>query len=182
MRVFVCSTNRVFSGEKKLCVCSTNLGFSMIPGTSYVPDTYVPGISRQKSIRTYVMFLFLFPFLFQHGTPTFLVTKVLGICVRSFIRREKENPPEILYTKRDSPGGLLNSGIFNFQTRYTAKTQYTFACQNIARPAADSRPDQLQKRVLPALFHLRCPSQSHQRSARGRTRLTTVTSISSRSL
>ena len=43
------------------------------------------------------------------------------------------------------------------------------------------RPNQLQKRVLPALFHLRCPSQSHQRSARGRTRLTTVTSISSRS-
>ena len=29
------------------------------------------------------------------------------------------------------------------------------------------------KRVLPALFHLRCPSQSHERSARGRTRLTT---------
>ena len=28
-----------------------------------------------------------------------------------------------------------------------------------------------QKRVLEALFHLRCPSQSHQRSARGRTRL-----------
>ena len=28
----------------------------MIPGTYYVPDTYVPGISRQKSIRTYVMF------------------------------------------------------------------------------------------------------------------------------
>ena len=41
---------------------------------------------------------------------------------------------------------------------------------------------QLQKRVLPALFHLRCPSQSHQRSARGRTRLTTVISISCRSL
>ena len=38
------------------------------------------------------------------------------------------------------------------------------------------------KRVLPALFHLRCPSQSHQRSARVRTRLTTVTSISCRSL
>ena len=67
-----------------MCVCSTNLGFSggeicacvrlilvlvggrqtaivvaryesMIPGgTYYVPDTYVPGISRQKSIRTYV--------------------------------------------------------------------------------------------------------------------------------
>ena len=37
----------VFSGEKKLCVCSTNLGISMyqirmIPGTYYVPDTYVP--------------------------------------------------------------------------------------------------------------------------------------------
>ena len=30
--------------------------------------------------------------------------------------------------------------------------------------------------------HLRCPSQSPQRSARGRTRLTTVTSISCRSL
>ena len=41
---------------KHLCVCSTNLGFSMIPGTYYVPDTFVPGISRQKSIRTYVMF------------------------------------------------------------------------------------------------------------------------------
>ena len=42
-------------------------------------------------------------------------------------------------------------------------------------------PNQLQKRGLPALFHLRCPSQSHQRSARGRTRLTIVTSISCRS-
>ena len=48
--------------------------------------------------------------------------------------------------------------------------------------AADARPYQWQKRVLPALFHLRCPSQSRQRSARGRTRLTTVTSISCRSL
>ena len=46
---------------------------------------------------------------------------------------------------------------------------------------SDARPNQLQKRVLPVLFHLRCPSQSHQRSARGRTRLTTVTSISCRS-
>ena len=46
---------------------------------------------------------------------------------------------------------------------------------------SDARPNQLQKKVLPALFHLRCPSQSHQRSARGRTRLTTVTSISCRS-
>ena len=27
----------------------------MIPGTYYVPDTYVPGISRQKYIRTYVV-------------------------------------------------------------------------------------------------------------------------------
>ena len=44
--------------------------------------------------------------------------------------------------------------------------------------AGNQLPNQLQKRVLPALFHLRCPSQSHQRSARGRTRLTTVTSIS----
>ena len=46
--------------------------------------------------------------------------------------------------------------------------------------AADARPNQLQKRILPALFHLRCPSQSHQRSARGRTRLTTVTSTQQR--
>ena len=47
--------------------------------------------------------------------------------------------------------------------------------------AGNQLPNPLQKRVLPALFHLRCPSQSHQRSARGRTRLTTVTSISCRS-
>ena len=47
--------------------------------------------------------------------------------------------------------------------------------------AGNQLPNQLQKRVLPALFQLRCPSQSHQRSARGRTRLTTVTSISCRS-
>ena len=46
---------------------------------------------------------------------------------------------------------------------------------------SDARPNQLQKIVLPALFHLRCPSQSHQRPARGRTPLTTVTSISCRS-
>ena len=47
--------------------------------------------------------------------------------------------------------------------------------------AGNQLPNQLQKRVLLALFHLRCPSQSHQRSARGRTRLTTVTFISCRS-
>ena len=47
--------------------------------------------------------------------------------------------------------------------------------------AGNRLPNQLQKRVLPVLFHLRCPSQSHQLSARGRTRLTTVTSISCRS-
>ena len=47
--------------------------------------------------------------------------------------------------------------------------------------AGNQLPNQLQKIVLLALFHLRCPSQSHQRSARGRTRLTTVTSISCRS-
>ena len=40
---------------KKLCVCSTNVGFSIIPGTYYVPDTNAPGISRQKSIRMYLM-------------------------------------------------------------------------------------------------------------------------------
>ena len=30
--------------------------------------------------------------------------------------------------------------------------------------AGNQSPNQLQKRVLPALSHLRCPSQSHQRS------------------
>ena len=35
--------------------------------------------------------------------------------------------------------------------------------------AGNQLTNQLQKRGLPALFHLRCPSQSHQRSARGRT-------------
>ena len=33
--------------------------------------------------------------------------------------------------------------------------------------AGNQLPNQLQKRRLPALFRLRCPSQSHQRSARG---------------
>ena len=47
--------------------------------------------------------------------------------------------------------------------------------------AGNKLPNQLHKRELPALFHLRCPSQSHQRSACGRTRLTTGTSISCRS-
>ena len=47
--------------------------------------------------------------------------------------------------------------------------------------AGNQLPNQLQKGVLQALFHLRCPSQSHQRSARGRARPTTVTSISCRS-
>ena len=50
------------------------------------------------------------------------------------------------------------------------------------RSAADARPNQLEKRVLPALFRLRWSSQSDERSARGRTRLTTVKSISCRSL
>ena len=71
----VCSTNLGFSG-KKICACVRLILVlvggrqnaivvarydSMIPGTYYVPDTYVPGISRQISIRTYVMFSFLFP-------------------------------------------------------------------------------------------------------------------------
>ena len=30
------------------------------------------------------------------------------------------------------------------------------------RSATDARPNHLQKRVLPALFHLWCPSQSHK--------------------
>ena len=64
----VCSTNLGLSGKKKLCVCSTNLGFSggsanrcccrtlrqydtkYVSGMYYVPDTYVPGISRQTNV------------------------------------------------------------------------------------------------------------------------------------
>ena len=49
-------------------------------------------------------------------------------------------------------------------------------------PPQACRQIDCNKRVLPALFHLRYPSQSHEHSARGRTRLTTVTSISCRSL
>ena len=145
---------------------------------------YQVSAGRNLYVRT-LCFCFCFPFLFQHGTPTFLVTKVLGICVRSLIRREKENPPEILYTKSDIPQGASSTpgySTFKFGIRPKHGTRYTFACLNISRPAADARPDQLQKRDLPALFHLRCPSQSHDCSARGRTRLTTVTSISCRSL
>ena len=114
---------------------------------------YVVSAGRNLYVRT-LCFCFCLPFLFQAGTPTLLVTKVLGICVRSFIKGEKENPPEILYTERfprGAPELLDTSTVFNFQTRCTAKTRYTFACRNIARPAADARPDQLQKRVLPAL-------------------------------
>ena len=72
--------------KKNLCVCSTNLGFSggsanryccrtlrqydtRYQGTYYVPDTYVPGISRQKYLRTYVMFLFLFPLFVSARHP-----------------------------------------------------------------------------------------------------------------
>ena len=50
----VCATNLGFSGKKN-CAC-VRLIFVLVWGTYYVPDTYVPGISRQKSIRTYVMF------------------------------------------------------------------------------------------------------------------------------
>ena len=79
----VCSTNLGFSG-KKICACVRLILVlvggrqnaivvarydSMIPGTYYVPDTYVPGISRQKSIRTYVMFLFLFPLFVSARHP-----------------------------------------------------------------------------------------------------------------
>ena len=70
----------------------------MIPGTygvctRYICTWYQP--AENLYVRT-LCFCFCFPFLFQHGTPTFLVTKVL----------EKENPPEILYTKREIPQGV----------------------------------------------------------------------------
>ena len=38
----------------KFCFSATTVP-GMIQFTYYVPDTYVPGISRQKSIRTYVV-------------------------------------------------------------------------------------------------------------------------------
>ena len=75
---------------------------------------YLVSAGRNLYVRT-LCFCFCFPFLFQHGTPTFLVTKVLRICVRSFIRREKENPPEILCTKRfpRGPPELLDIQLSN---------------------------------------------------------------------
>ena len=76
-----------------------------------------------------------------------------------------------------------------YDTRYVLCTRYVCTWYQPAEIYTYVRyvfvfvsPFQLQKRVLPALFHLRCPSQSHERFARGRTRLTTVTSISCRSL
>ena len=101
------------SPPKNLCVCSTNLGFSGGSANRYCCRTlrqydtryvfmyqirmYLVSAGSSLYVRT-LCFCFCFPFLFQHGTPTFLATKVLGICVRSFISREKENPPEILHT------------------------------------------------------------------------------------
>ena len=53
----MCSTNLGFSGGKIVRVFAcVRLILVLVWGTYYVPDTYVPGISRQKSIRTYVMF------------------------------------------------------------------------------------------------------------------------------
>ena len=112
---------RAISKKKKMCVCSTNLGFSGGSAnrcycrtlrqydTRYVRimyqiRMYLVSAGRNLYVRT-LCFCFCFPFWFQHGTPTFLVTKVLGICVRSFIRCEKENPAEILYTNREIPQG-----------------------------------------------------------------------------
>ena len=82
---------------------------------------YLVSAGRNLYVRT-LCFCFCFPFLFQHGTPTFLVTKVLGICVRSFIRREKENPPEILYTKGDSPGA---NSVYGQNTVYLRLSKYS---------------------------------------------------------
>ena len=116
------STNLGFSGEKN-CACVRLILVlvggrqtaivvarydSMIPGTRvrimYQIRMYLVSAGRNIYVRT-LCFCFCFPFLFQHGTPTFLVTKVLGICVRAFIRCEKENPAEILYTNREIPQG-----------------------------------------------------------------------------
>ena len=70
------------------------------------------------------------------------------------------------------------------RVRYTDMGVFSAVAGNKLTPIQQQMHDRINcnKRVLPALFHLRCPSQSHQRSARGRTRLTTIISISCRSL
>ena len=70
------------------------------------------------------------------------------------------------------------------RVRYTDMGVFSAVAVNQLTPIQQQMHDQINcnKRVLRARFHLLCPSQSHQRSARGRTRLTTVTSISCRSL
>ena len=104
---------------------------------------YLVSAGRNLYVRT-LCFCFCFPFLFQHGTPTFLVTKVLRICVRSFIRREKENPPEILNTKR-FPGGppelldiQLSNSVYGQNTVYLCLSKYSptgsrFTTRSIAK-------------------------------------------------
>ena len=103
------------------------------------------------------------------------------------------------FTMHKSQGQTLDKTVIDLGPK-EACTGLTFVCLSRAKRLVDHNlnteltemgvfsavagnqlPNQLQKRVLPALFHLRCPSESHQRSARGRTRLTTVTSISCRS-
>ena len=47
----------VLMGKKIVRVCAcVRLILVLVWGTYYVPDTNVPGISWQKSMRTYVMF------------------------------------------------------------------------------------------------------------------------------
>ena len=62
-KIYICVRLRlilVLVGKKyvrviaKFCFSATTVP-GMIQFTYYVPDTYVPGISRQKSIRTYVV-------------------------------------------------------------------------------------------------------------------------------
>ena len=141
---------------------------------------YLVSAGRNLYVRT-LCFCFCFPFLFQHGTPTFLVTKVLGICVRSFIRREKENPPEILYTKRFPRGApeLLDTSIQLSNSVYGQNTVYL--CLSKYSPTGSRCTTRsIAKKSPTGSSTCRAP-RNHERSARGRTCLTTVTSISCRS-
>ena len=142
--MFVCSTNLGFSGGSANRYCCRTLrqyDTRYLVRIMYQIRMYVPGISRQKSIRTYVMFLFLFPLFVSARHPHLFGNKSTWNFVYDRLLGAKKKTRRRFCTRRERfPRGLLNSWIFNFQTRYTAKTRYTFACLNIARPAADARP------------------------------------------
>ena len=149
------NSNGVFVGR----VSRAYVQHFMMPGTCYVPDAY----DTRYQVRTNCIAICLF----ERG---WWYARERGRWYAWHLRSDWQ--PAV---------SLVGGGTHD--TYVPPKKQlYRRGYPMKSHSAADARQNQLQKRVLQALFHLRCPSQSHQRSARGRTRLTTVTSISCRSL